>query len=109
MAFVPFRVITLADATSFTLNSDADLNIQVNTQSVGTLTANAPTGNGKRIIFRIKSTNVQTYSWNGVFRGGTTVALPTASTGGGKTDYIGFVKNDADTKWDCVAVSSSYT
>ncbi len=106
------RVVSLADGTSFTLSSDAaDLNTQVNTQAAGTLTANAPAGtptDGQKLTFRIKSTNVQTYAWNAIFRGSTTNALPTSTSGGGKTDYIGFTFNAADTKWDCTSVDMGH-
>lgn len=105
------RVVDLADATSFTLSADtADVNTHTNTQATGTLTANAPSGtptNGQEIIFRIKSTNVQTYSWNAAFRGGTT-ALPVASTGGGKTDYYKFIYNSADSKWDYFSMGVNF-
>lgn len=98
------RVVALSDATSFTLSADtADMNTQANTQAVGTLTANSPSGtptDGQLLAFRIKSTNVQTYSWNAIFRG---TLLPTTSTGGSKTDYELFMYNSADTKWDIVA------
>lgn len=98
------RVVVMADGTSFTPTGDtADLNTHVNTQAVGTLTANAPSGtptNGQQLILRIKSTNAQTYSWNGIYRAGTTVALPVSSSGASKTDYIWFIYNSADSKWD---------
>lgn len=98
------RPISMADATSFTPTADtADMNFHVNTQIVGTLTANAPSGtptDGQKICIRIKSTNVQTFAWDAVYRGNTTIPLPTASTGGGKTDYFHFQYNLADSKWD---------
>lgn len=101
------RVVSLSDATSFTLSLDtADMNTQANTQATGTLTANAPSGtptDGQKIVFRIKSTNVQTYAWNAIFRGGTYLALPITSTGSSKTDYLGFIYNSADTKYDFVS------
>lgn len=106
------RVVAASDATSVTPNTDsADMTTQANTQSVGTLTINADGGtpvSGRAWIFRIKSTNVQTYSWNAQYRGSTDTALPTTSTGGSKTDYIGFIYNSADSKYDCVAVSAGY-
>lgn len=107
------RVVSMADATSFTPTGDtADENTQANTQSTGTLTANAPSGtptDGQKLTLRIKTSNVQTFSWNAIYRGSLSVALPTASTGSGKTDYFGFIYNLADTKWDCVAASYGYT
>ncbi len=101
------RVVSMTDATSFTPTGDsADINTQANTQVTGTLTANAPSGspaNGQILTVRIKSTNVQTFSWNSIYRGCVTVALPTASTGTSKTDYFTFRYNTADTKWDIVS------
>lgn len=98
------RIQTVADGTSITPTGDsADQFNQVNTQTAGTLTVNAPTGtptDGQKLMMRIKSTNVQTYAWNGAYRGSTSIALPTASTGSAKTDYLGFVWNAADSKWD---------
>jgi hypothetical protein len=48
------------------------------------LTLNAPTGtpvNGQKLILRLRSTNVQTFSWNAAFAGSTDLALPVASSG----------------------------
>ncbi len=110
--FTP-RIVVMADATSLTPTADtADENTQVNTQAAGALTANAPSGtpvDGQRIILRIKSTNVMTFAWNGIYRGSNTVVLPVATTGSSKTDYFAFIYNFADTKWDCVAAVYGYT
>lgn len=96
------RVTTAADATSVTPNSDsADITYQLNTQSTGTLTINSDGGtptNGQSWAFKIKSTNVQTFSWNAVFVGGTT-ALPTVSTGSSKIDYFTFIYDTVNSKW----------
>ena len=106
------RSVSMTDASSITPTGDtADINYQANTQSVGTLTVNAPSGtpvDGQTLKLRIKSTNVQTYSWNAIYRGSSTVALPTASSGASKTDYIGFIYNSADSKWDCVASDAGH-
>lgn len=96
------RVTTAADATSVTPNSDsADWTYQLNTQSTGTLTINADGGtptDAQVWGFRIKSTNVQTFSWNAVFIGGT-VALPTSSTGSSKIDMYTFIYSTVNSKW----------
>jgi hypothetical protein len=101
------RVVTLADATSITLNADTtDMGTQANTQAAGTLTINAPTGtatNGQKLMLRISSTNVQTFSWNSIFAGSTDLALATATSGSSKTDYLGFIYNSISTKWQLVA------
>ena len=101
------RVVVIADATSITVNADTtDIATQANTQAVGTLTINAPTGtavNGQKFILRLTSTNVQTFSFNAVFGGSTDLTLPTISSGGGLTDYLGFIYNSTSAKWQMIA------
>jgi hypothetical protein len=101
------RVVAIADGTSITINADTtDIATQANTQSAGTLTVNAPTGtpfNGQKLILRLLSSNVQTFSWDSVFQGSTDVTLPTASSGSSKYDYTGFIYNSTATKWQLVA------
>lgn len=104
---VSTRVVTISDGTSITINADTtDIATQANTQVAGTLTLNAPTGtpvNGQRVILRLTSTNVQTFSWNPVFVGSTDLALPTASSGSSKVDYMGFIYNSTAAKWHLLA------
>ena len=101
------RVVTVSDATSVTMNSDtSDLVYQLNTQSVGTLTINNPSGtptDGQPLILRLKCTNAQTFSWGSQFRGSTDLPLPTVSSTGSKFDYMGFKYNSISTNWDIVA------
>lgn len=105
------RVVTVANATTLTPDGDnSDVSAQVNTQAGGTLTIAAPTGtptDGQKLIIRVKSTNSQTYSFNGTYAFSTTVVAPT-TLGAGKTDYIGVVWNATNTKWDVVAVDQSH-
>lgn len=104
---VQARVVTLADAASITINADTtDMATQVNTQAVGTLTVNSPTGtlvNGQKVILRLQSTNIQTFAWNAVFQGSADIALPTASSGSSLYDYVGFIYNTTNSKWQMVA------
>ncbi len=108
------RVATPADATSITPNTDsADYTYQANTQSVGTLTINADGGspvNGQRWILKIKSTNVQTFSFSSSAKGylGGTVALPTATTGGTKVDYFAFLFDGISGKWHYVGTAAGF-
>jgi len=101
------RIVTIADGASVTINADTtDVAIQTNTQAVGTLTINAPTGtlaNGQKVVFRLQSTNVQTFAWNGVFVGSNDLSLPSASTGSSKYDYVGFIYNTTASKWQLLA------
>jgi hypothetical protein len=81
------------------------------TATAGTFTVNAPTGcvafEGQRLRLHFKFTNAQTYSWNAAFVGGTT-ALPTSSTGTGKGDWIGFIYDSINSKWDYVATATGF-
>lgn len=101
------RTLPLASATSLTMDCDvADIVTQANTQATGTLTVNAPTGtpvNGQKIMLRLTCTNVQTFAWNAIFRGSTDLPLPTASSGAGKEDYLGFIYDSSSSKWDLIA------
>jgi hypothetical protein len=106
------RVVSYTDATSITLDSTTtDIAVMANTQSAGTLTINSPTGDpydGQKLIFRLTSTNAQTFSWDGVFLGSTDLALPTSSTGSNKEDYLGFIYDSVAIKWHLIAKSFGY-
>lgn len=100
------RVVTETDATSITPNTDnADVTYQLNTQAAGTLTINADSGtptDGQPWTLKVKCTNAQTLSFNGIYVGGT-VALPASTTGSGKIDYFNFVYDSVTPKWDYVS------
>jgi hypothetical protein len=103
--------LSFASATSLTPNCAYLINYTVNTVAVGTFTVNAPTGctavEGQSLTIHIKSTNVQTYAWNAAFVGGAT-ALPTTSTGSSKGDWIGFLYDSINSKWDYVPVATGF-
>jgi hypothetical protein len=104
------RVYTQADGTTIDVNSDSyDEVKQLNTQITGTLTIDAPTGtptDGQGLIYKIKCANSQTYSFNGIFKGGV-VSLPTAHAGSSKYDYLGFLWNADSSTWDIVAYQAA--
>lgn len=101
------RVVTITDGNTVTINGDiTDIASQTNTQSAGTLVINAITGtlfDGQKIIFRLQSSNTQTFSWNSVFVGSTDISLPSTSTGSNKYDYMGFIYNTSASKWQLLA------
>jgi len=101
------RVVSIADGTSVTMNGNTtDLATQTNTQAAGTLTINAVSGtlfNGQKIMFRLQSANVQTFSWDSSFVGSTDLSLPSASSGSNKYDYMGFIYNTTASKWQLLA------
>lgn len=106
------RVEAASDATSITPTGDSyDITTQANTQALGTLTINAPTGtptDGQELTLRIKSTNAHTYSFNAIYRGSLDTPLPTTHSGSSLTDYLKFIYNSADSKWDLIALSGGY-
>lgn len=101
------RVVAVADATSITPDIDtSDIVTQANTQGVGTLTVNAPTGsavNGQGFVLRMSSTAVQTFAWNAIYQGSADLPLPIQTSGAAKTDYLGFIYNSTTTKWQVLA------
>ena len=101
------RIVSIADGTSVTMNGNTtDLATQTNTQTAGTLTINAVSGtlfNGQKIMFRLQSANVQTFSWDSSFAGSTDLSLPTVSSGSNKYDYMGFIYNTTASKWQLLA------
>ena len=61
--------------------------------------------NRNRLIIRIKDNGVgRALSWNAIYRG-LEFALPT-TTVAGKTMYLGFMYNTADSKWDLLAINT---
>jgi hypothetical protein len=100
------RVVSTASATSITFNADTtDLAVMPNTEAAGTFTINAPSGtavNGQKLLFRLQSTNVQTFSWNAIFTGSNDLSLPVASTGSSKYDYMGFIYNSTSSTWQLI-------
>ena len=101
------RIVTLADSLTITINADiTDIAVQINTQSISTLTINAMTGtpfDGQKVILRLKSTNTQQFIWNATFAGSADLQLPLVATGSDKYDYMGFIYNAASSKWHLLA------
>lgn len=75
------------------------------------LTINNPTGtpyDGQRLTIRLKSAASQTVAYGAQFRGSDDLPLLEATTGSDKTDYLIFLWNSADSKWDCCAVNQGF-
>ena len=78
----------------------------------GNRTMAAPSGTpvaGQKLILRLKQdgTGTRTITWNSIYRFAAGTA-PTLTTAINKTDYLGFIYNADDTKWDCVAVKLNF-
>lgn len=104
------RTVSLTDAATVTPNSDTtDIGI-LTSLSQNTTLAN-PTGtpvDSQKLMLRIKSTVARTLTFGAQYRGSTDLALPAATSGGGLTDYLGFIWNAADSKWDYLAKNFGY-
>ncbi|MBA7506122.1 hypothetical protein ES706_04802 [subsurface metagenome] len=60
--------------------------------------------NGNKLIIRVKDNGTtRTLGWDAIYRA-MEFALPTDTTAG-KTMYLGFIYNSADSKWDMVAIN----
>lgn len=99
-------VVTLTDAA--TIATDASLGDVFTVTLGGSRILGAPTNPkaGMKRTWRIRQdgSGSHTLTYNSVFRFSTTVVSPTLSTAAGKTDYIGAIYNEEDSKWDVVAV-----
>lgn len=94
-------------ASDTTPNPDVSYfrNLYTITALAGNATFADPGGSpnqGDVLIVRIKDDgSARTLGWNSVYR--SIITLPTTTTAS-KTLYVGFIYNDTDSKWDCIAV-----
>lgn len=102
--------VALTDAV--TITTDAALGNHFRVTLAGNRTMGAPTNptDGQKLLYEVKqdATGSRTVTWNAVFRFGTDVTSPTLTTTASKKDFIGFVYNSTDVKWDCLAVARGY-
>jgi len=108
LPFVPTNNVRIGTTTSTSsLSIDTDLYDQYNVTALAvSMTINAPTNgsDGKKLIIRIKdSGSAQSLTWDAIFRA-IGITLPTTTTAN-KTIYVGCIYNNADSKWDVIAVA----
>lgn len=104
------RVETLTDAATVTPNLDNADGGKLTSLSQSTTMAN-PSGTPtafQQYILRIKSSSAQSLTWDTQYRGSTSIALPSATTGSNKTDYFGFQWNSDDSKLDLIALTQGF-
>lgn len=107
-------VRTLTDATPVTVTVGStisgDMGI-LTTLSQNSTISNPSTGtptDGQLLRLRIKSTSARTLTWSSQYRGSVDMALPTTTSGSSLTDYMAFIWNAADSKWDFVAKTAGF-
>jgi hypothetical protein len=108
MLTVSFTLATNAVVISPALIASQTTRIkQVNTQAAGTLTINNPTGtpvDGQLLVFRIKSTNSQSYVFGSMYAGAN-LTLPSATSGSSKTDRLVFEYDSDAAKFILIGIS----
>jgi hypothetical protein len=106
------RFTTYGSATSITFDADAaDVVEEISSQPAGTLTITAPSGtyvDGRKIIFKLKSANPQSFAWDPIFVANATSTLPVVSSGSDLTDYMGFMYDVNTDRWQLLATSFGF-
>lgn len=107
-----FSEATAASASAPTPPGDARENwYQLTAASDATITFGVPTGtpsNHNALYIRVKDNGTaRTLAWNGIYRAGADLVLPT-TTVLGKTMYMKFIYNSADSKWDFVSMIGNF-
>ncbi len=107
---VTARVGTTTSSSTPTPDADAHDEYTV-TALAAAATFGAPTGaptEGQRLLVRIKdNATARALAWNGIYRAGTDLALPT-TTVISKTQYLLFIYNFTDTKWDLLSTLGNF-
>ncbi len=102
--------VALTDGASIAVDAQSGNTFTVTIAGNRTIANPTNPTSGQRILFRIKQDGVggRTITWDTAYRFSVDVPQPTLSTTANLTDYIGFVYNATDSKWDCLAVSRGY-
>jgi len=99
------RVTSVASAAPPTPNIDTtdQYNLTAQAEAASFAVPSGTPSDGQKLIIRIKDDGTaRGLSFNAIYRASADVPLPT-TTVIGKTMYLGFIYNDASTKWDFVA------
>ena len=99
------RIASLTDAATVTPDVDGYDGGKLDSVSQTTTIAN-PTGTPtefQQYILRIESSSAQTLNWGSQYRATASIPLPTATAGSGTTQYLGFIWNATDSKYDLIA------
>ena len=104
------RAVTLTDAATVTPNADTTDMGRMLTISQNITLAN-PTGapvDGQKLLLRFKSSAIRTITFGSQYRGSVDLTLPASTSGSNLTDYMAFIYNSADTKWDYVSKNNGF-
>jgi parallel beta-helix repeat protein len=103
-------VVALTDAA--TISTNLSLGNQFTVTFAGNRTIANPTNptSGQKVIYRITqdATGSRTVTWGANFRFSTDIPSPTLTITAAKTDYVEFIYNSTDTKYDCLRVVKGF-
>jgi hypothetical protein len=104
-------VVSLVDGANIAVDASLGYSIR-STYTVtlgGNRTIDAPSSptSGQMIVFRLKQdgTGGRTVTWDAIYRFSSDIPTPTLSAAAGYTDYVSFMYNAADVKWDVIGVN----
>ncbi len=102
-------VVTVASAANVTIDWSKGHVQQITLDQNASVTFSGG-HDGDKLILRVKqdATGTRVPTWPGTVRYGTDITGITLTTTANKTDYIGFVYNSADSKYDCVWIVRGY-
>lgn len=101
------RVVPYSDTATITINSDTADVIDIPSLSQATTFAN-PTGTPadmQTLLLRVVTSVSRSITWGSDFSSSANLSLPSATTGGGATDFFAFRRYSLTSKWQLVASS----
>jgi hypothetical protein len=104
---------TLIDAPTILVDGSQGNRLYTVTLTASRLLGN-PTGtvgDGERLIFRVTqgAGGSKLLTYDTLYRFSTDLPSPILSTAAGKTDYLGFIYNAANSKWDFLALTRGFS
>lgn len=104
------KEVELTDAATIIVDASRANTFRVTLGGNRTMGAPSNPLKNQKIIFKIyqDGTGNRTLTWNAIFRFSTDIPSPTLSTAAGALDYVGFIYNEADVKWDCIALVQGF-
>jgi hypothetical protein len=105
------RVVTLTDAATVTPNADTtDEGILTSlSQATALATPSGTPVDGQKLIIRVKSSTARVITPDSGYRGSVDLPFATFTTSGSSlTDYLMFIYNSADSKWDLMAKTAGF-
>lgn len=108
---VDYRMYTLTDAATIAIDAGIANGFKVTLGGARTLgNPTNPKGGGQVIVIKVSQdgAGTRTLAYDTKYRFSTGLPQPVVTTGANKFDYIGFIYNAADDKWDFIALVQGF-